>query len=732
MGSIINKVQSKLKLQVHVGDVVAYLNKTYSVVFVDHANGQVVLFDKYSSELSCITKSTENLFAEYLIGAVSVTPGDHYIVIPNDNNPIFLKRLAVLNDIIDAYGPTYLDLVGKNSKPELKDIIHKHNISGVLAWKIIHLFLKNGCDRTALYPKTTKDRNLDPNKTYARRGAKAKDADLQSEVVAQNNPEILSIFNEYKEKILSKHFFGPTAAYEDMMCKYFLQTFYSRDEAGVLYLDVKLLPPALIPTFFQFYSWYKKNTTYRERETAKIGVLAYKNERRLQYGDTFSCTHGAGHFFESDHWEVPVYLISQFSNDTVSKAILSVMIDVYTGHPVAINLSFDNNSNRAFTSMVLSLGRSKMELCKEYGVHLESESDWPSQYLPRSMRIDSGSDFTSINTARFCKENDIVPVPVTPGCGSYKPNVERFFGALNTYLASLLEDDGYITGMPNSHPEKKAHLTIKQLFKIILEFTVAYIKTPRLNFKRTEDMRRKNIGTTPLDLFQYSIERYGAPTPIINKNQFLWSLLMDDVTSTISSNHALHIKEWDLEYADIKNKELSDMMEAAGENGKPFPVRYDPRNIANVYYLKDGVPTPVHLKPAYRSYADTTLYEYLKKREKENTKKRHDRRKRLEQKVAARYHGKQTISLSRSAHKFKPGTKFMRNNTIFEKEATAKIHTIADELENENTTTLCIEAPASTIIAESKPLPKVEASHTLNQSASQRMIALRKNMDSAT
>lgn len=712
------------KVSVHVGDIVSFPQKSFAVVYLDASNNRIILFQRDTSHFNGIVLDTARLFEDIRLGTASVIPGTHSSVVPDENDPVYRKRLEVLNDIIKAFGPDFLDLLGKKSKPDLKKIAHRHKVSVPFVWKIIRLFLQSGCDRTALFPNKNKERNLDPEKAYARRGAKAKEEELRSNVIVHNNPDIIKIFKEYRKRILSKHFFGPSAAYEDMVSKYFMQVKYTSVNGKIESLEYDLMPAADMPTFRQFYYWFNQNSTKKEREIAKIGVLEYKNNRRLLYGDTFSNTYGPGYFFESDHWEVPVYLISKFSNDTVSKATLSVIMDDYCALPVGINLSFDNNSNRAFTSVELSLGKSKKELCEKYGVTLKNEDDWPSRYIPQNMRIDSGPDFTSANTERFCQENGIHPEPVSPGVGSYKPNVERFFHTLGTYLASHLEGKGYISGFPNSHPEQHACLTIDDLFRIILDFTIAYIKMPRLRFKPTKDMIEKNIDLSPLGIYKYGVEKYGATTPIINYKEFLWSLLMDDIPATISSKHGLRFHG--LDYVDPENHELCALMEEAGEKGKPFAVRYDPRDISVVYYLKDGEPKPIPLKSSYASFKGMTLYEYDKYQEKARRKKRLDKRQHLKLKAITRLHAKETIKAASAAQSFKPGTKNMREVMLFEKEYVANDNSIVSEFDksdvpsDENAGQEPLNAQTNTLTNNAMDLDPAEM-----------MISMRQRMDSA-
>lgn len=710
---------------VYVGDIVSYKNVSFSVIYVNHEENLIVLFEYKSTKRHGKSTTLEELFGEIREGKATIIHEERSFVPPDEQNPIYKTRLAVKREIEKAFGPTYLGLLGKQSKPELQEIENRLHVGHTLVCKVINLFFSNGCDETALYPAQNKARPLDPDKEYARRGAKAKEADLQSEIIVINNPEIIKLFEKYKKEILNSYFFTLTAAYEDMIGKHFLRVISYTDENGEQQLDFSLLP-CDIPTIRQFRYWFMNNTTYDERMEAKKGVWKFKNNYRSLFGDSYSRAYGPGDLTEADHWEVPVYLKSLFSNDSVSKATLSVLMCNYTGAPITLNLSFDNNKNRAITSLLLSLTKSKKELCKEYGIEI-SEADWPSGYCPHIIRVDGGPDFTSHNTVRVAGENKFELQIVPPGMGSYKPNVERYFGTLNRYLASLLEGKGYITKMPNSHPEKEACLTIDDLFRLILKFTVMYYKSYRTHYKASKEMLQKDIEITPLGLYEFGSSKYGAPKPIRNKDAFYWSLLMDDIPVYITKD-GLHFNKT-LEYADRKNKDLYKRIIMYGKNKPKFPARYDPRDISNLYYINEGHLIAVPLKPAFHDYAGSTLYEYDRWHEKENKNKRYGRFDNLKNKAIVRKDSNQHVNSTIQSQEFTPGTQYMKENTSIEREETAKKRTVAKAIQSSAQSAQAIEAPKPIYTVTPGENEAISVPHNQQVSTVQSMKNLRKTMN---
>ena len=673
MGNALAKI---LPITVRCGDVVSYPDMTYSVVYMNEYTDEIILFEKSSTKLYGLRYATSALIDDIYKGDAIVSPGIDAII-PNPNNEIYQLRLAVIKAIKDVYGPTYMDLVGKKAKTDLLEIQKRFNVGKTFIWNTIRIWLQGGCRESALYPSVNKNRTLDPNRQYLRRGRKNKEPWLQSNIDVKE-PEIEEIFQEYANRVLEKHFLSIQAAYTDMIIKYFSKCTYETigEEKEV---QCEPIDYHDIPTLKQFRHWFLKHTSKKQRDIARTSVLEYKNNQRLLYGDTFTGAHGPGYICEADHWEIPVKVVSEFSNDCVSKPTLTVIIDTYSGLPISVNLSFDNNSDRAYTSVMFVLGESKKELCARYNVQLADEKLWPSGFYPSIIRVDSGPDFKSKNTQRVCKENGIELQLVTPGIGSYKPNVERFFNTLKLYLESLLEGKGYVSRRHDCKADEEALLTITELGKIIYDFILMYIRSPRLKFKPTKDMILNNVHTSPLGLFEYGCKKYGAPRPITDMKQYNYSLLMVDEEAFIKNN-GIHSNG--LVYMDRKNKELCRVMEETGEKGKPFPVRFDPRNTSYIYFLEDDFLVAVPLKniKSQQSLKDLSLYELERIKESKNKQIRLAKAEKLAFTMTTRLRAKGVIHTAEVQRPYKPGTKNIKENRRYEQEAQAKASTIADAL----------------------------------------------------
>ena len=663
-------------IRIQCGDTLTYPNNSYSVVYMNEYSNELVLFEKDTTRLYGFKYPVSAVLSDIRAGKAKVCPGIEAIV-PNPENKTYQKHLALINAVESVYGPTFLGLVGRKTKAALYEIIEQSGMSIATCWNVIRKYVQSSCRKSALYPAINRERKLDPQRPYLRRGRKAEEDYLQSEVVVD---AVRDIFEEYKEKLLKRHSYSINAAYKDMLGKYFTQ-YDIVDVNGKKTLKPSLLPANEVPSLRQFYYYFKNTTTQMQRDIAKTSLLEYKNNKRILHSDTFTHAHGPGHICEADHWEIPVKVISKFSNDCVSKPVLSALIDEYSGLPISVNISFDNNSNIALTSMMQVLAESKVGLCARYGVTLEDESLWPSRFYPSILRVDSGSDFLSENTRRFCKENGIELQPVTPGMGSSKPKVERLWGTLDSFLSSHCEGKGYVSGRHGSKPDEEAVLTIDELAKIIYEFIVMYIRSPRENFKVTKDMIEKNVSTSPLGIFEYGCEKFGYPRPITDFANYYYSLLMVDDKAKIYRDG---IHSHGLEYIDISNKKLCDQMALAGNKGTPFQVRFDPRNLSCVYYIQDDNLVVVPLKNTLemQSFKDLSLYELKEYRRTRGKQARLGKAYKLEYQVTTSLSTNATIHQAQLAQKIKPGTKDIKGNRMINKIHKQKDHSIANDINN--------------------------------------------------
>ena len=120
------------------------------------------------------------------------------------------------------------------------------------------------------------------------------------------------------------------------------------------------------------------------------------------------------------------------------------MIDVYSRIILAVSVAFDNNSVLGVTNLFLNLSDDKQEYCKKYGMGFDNPKIWPSNIIPRRIRLDRGSEFKSGGFDRICNELGIEKQIVPGASGSLKGIVEQSFHQMHVKQNMHLENYGWI------------------------------------------------------------------------------------------------------------------------------------------------------------------------------------------------------------------------------------------------------------------------------------------------
>ena len=67
-----------------------------------------------------------------------------------DERKRFEAKKAIVKEITDIYGPTFIGLTGKFKRPEVNAILEKYDIKRNVFWRIIRLYLQSGCQLVSL------------------------------------------------------------------------------------------------------------------------------------------------------------------------------------------------------------------------------------------------------------------------------------------------------------------------------------------------------------------------------------------------------------------------------------------------------------------------------------------------------------------------------------------------------------------------------------------------------
>lgn len=488
----------------------------------------------------------------------------------------YIRNRDMMNEVVGAYGPTFIELGGKYKKTRLYEIMRKYECPKNTFWRICTKYFQSGC----------KSYSLVDNKAWGNTKGKENDYTIKpgrpSEYVKSSivvNDEVREHFedalNNYK-KGRNKSF---RSAFDWMNCKYYSET---KIVNGVT--TVGLIPESQRPTYNQFYYYCRKHITEQEIDLIKTSAAEQRNNKRLITSDSLHGVLGPGDMVEIDACEADVSLVSTTdSNKTIGRPVVYFMIDIYTRAIIAMSVAFDNNSILGVTNLFLNLADNKKEYCSRYGMGFDDDAIWPSNIKPRRIRVDRGSEFKSKEFRRICNELGIELQIVSGASGSLKGVVEQSFHQMHSRQNEHLEDNGLIEKRYDSNHHKEATLNIEQYTKMVINFVLMHNQQYDKNYPLTREMMDKKIQPIPAILWKYGANKI-EPSRIPDKDQYLYTL-MTPVNAKLSRRGISYNGLW---YLAKDDKQLSKEMFRAGTKKVPFEVRMDKRSVGAVYYIRNG------------------------------------------------------------------------------------------------------------------------------------------------
>ena len=367
------------------------------------------------------------------------------------------------------------------------------------------------------------------------------------------------------------------------------------------------------PTYRQFTYYCHKNLTKTEKDIIKLGKAEQRNAKRLLLGSSRTDALRPGWIVEADALEVDCSIISELNPEQcIGRPILYMMIDVYSSAIVAFSVSLENNSMLGLTNLMLNLADNKVDLCQQYNINIQ-ENLWPSGFIPHEIRCDRGSDFKSDIFANICNHLNITRTLESGGTGSMKGLVEQSFHQFQTQMRPHLENKGLITKRHDSNHHRTAMLNLREFTQMVINFIVTHNTKAMSNYPVQKEMYRiPNFIPTPINLWKFGCDTKGCPTMITDaiKDQYIYNLMIE--RSAKISRRGLEFMG--LYYWNANDPDLGEQIYKLGTKTQKITIRFDPRCMGKIYYLRDNKLFCAELNSARREtegFADMTYIEYV-------------------------------------------------------------------------------------------------------------------------
>ncbi len=595
--------------EIKVGDILTILeqNQSFRVIFIDQNVIVACLLDV--PKLDIRNFSVSLIIEEISKGNITHERDQHIVVdiqeLPENERKDYLLKREICHKIVDLFGPTFEALTSKVRKPKLRQIELEYDIKKTTLRHIYIQYIQSGLDDMVLLDKRSSNvGNLkkSPYQYGNKRPGRTANDEFSSKVII--NDVIQKQFDDAIKERLSGRCKTYESAYSWLISKYYSESYIQNGS-----LIIGQQSEVKIPSKRQFTYYARKKVSKEALDVVKTSKQEVRNDKRLLLSDTYNDALGPGDLVEIDAVEVDVALVSSHDRkQAIGRPILYLMIDVYTRMIIAMTVSLHNNAALALTNLFLNLSDDKKEYCTKYG-HYIKDTAWISNIIPRRIRVDRGSDFKSDPFGKICEELGIDRQLVPGATGSLKGNIEQEFRTLHAAQKPHLDGKGVISQRHDSNHHKKAILTIEEYTKMAVDFVLHHNTMACANYPLTADMIKNGVHAVPCELWRYGSRKYGAPRPITNLDMFRYTL-MEPVKASIDRSG---IVSNELYYINAQDQSLLDKMYMLQNKRESFEARIDPRDITNLYYLRNGQLMMAGLNPlktANDGFEGMTLFEY--------------------------------------------------------------------------------------------------------------------------
>lgn len=652
------------EIEIRVTDIITIEQTQYRVI--GYRAGLFSLCEMNTKKLTIFLLPSKDLVKWATEGAARVEKSNSSnILLPDLKDENYLKKQALMQFIMQEYGPLYEKLYGKTTKTNLKKTMEDLGIQRDAAWRAIRRFLQSGLDMAAIVDgRSLRSGKRNPYKYSKKTGHPTMNA-LGKGVPLTD--EIRTYFDEAIKDFLIGRAKTKKDAYMTMIEKHFIN-----EEETPTGIRVSVLPDNLRPTLKQFLNYTRVRVPQEEIDKAKTSAREQRNNKRLLLSDNLQGVMGPGDLWEVDECEIDLSLVSvENPSVTVGRPIVYVMIDVYTRMIVAYSVAFDNNSVLGITNCFLTLLDDKQELCNRFGIQIGA-NEWPSKILPLRLRSDYGAEYISHAMDTICCKLGVAKELVSPATGSLKGQVEQLFHQIHAAQNSLLEGKGLIEKRYDSNHHQEAILNIQEFEAVLLTYIVGHNRKYMEKYPLTKDMRQQNVEPCPIDLWKYGVSLNGSPRPITNEVMFRHSLLLPVKASVGRAG----ITFKGLFYINLQDEALLRDMYLASTHGKKKleSACIDPRNIGHLYYIREGKLMTASLnykKTGMKEYEGMTLSEYNALHNKKKDDDAIGRETNLQMDIAIRDRQAKIVSEAQKRH-LSPSTENLRANRAAEKKARAQ------------------------------------------------------------
>jgi hypothetical protein len=523
------------------------------------------------------------------------------------SNTQISKRNEDWDFIIKYWATNKYNILNKSTRNKtLMDISIASDLSLSKVKKVLSRYWQRGLNKNALIPD------------YINSGGKGKEKKLSDSKVGRPkrvdyNGSVIEGINITED--VKRHFSFVIEKYYRNNNKMSLKEAYDlvlRDFYSDAYrengeIKFKAWDKDRIPTYDQFYYWFKKNEDPKKDTILRESEKEFELKERPLLSNSTIETDGPGTRFQVDATIADIYLVSSLDrNRIIGRPVVYAIIDVFSRLVTGIYVGLEGPSWIGAMMALDNMVTDKVEFCRSYGIKI-SEEQWPAKHLPNIIIADRG-EFEGYSVENLINNINIKIENTSPYRGDLKGIVERNFRTVNTKLKH--KTPGAIQKEFRKRGDRDyrldATLTLEEFTKIYINLVLYHNNKIVDKYPMEKEMLVEAIAPIPSQLWSWGIENKKGRLRIADREAFRLNILPRAKASVSRAG----IKFKGLYYGSQKALEEQWFIKS---KVRSIEVVYDPRNMNNIYILhEDGknFETCYLLDPS-KQYKDCILEEII-------------------------------------------------------------------------------------------------------------------------
>lgn len=420
------------------------------------------------------------------------------------------QRDKYYNIVSDLWYKDREKILDRNVRGELiRKIFWEHSISEKTVLRLITRFWQRGMSKNSLLPdyvnsKLKGKEKFDTNKKRGRpRNIEYNETEISginiNEDIKQKIKSSLDIFyyNKYKKNLKE--------AYTCMLERFF-SDMYIVDGKPIF----KVWKKDRIPTYEQFYYWYRKWNDFEKEYILRNGDKNFELKHRQLLKNSTMENFGPGSRYQVDATIADIYLVSTIHRDKIiGRPIVYIIIDVYSRMILGLYVGLEGPS---WIGAMMALGNvveDKVKFCKQYNIDI-TEEVWPLSSLPETIIADRG-EFEGYNVESLINNLGIRVENTSPYRGDLKGIVERYFRTMNEKIKHTTP--GAIQKEFRERGDKDyrldAILDLKEFTSIIIYQIIHHNSSVIQKYPKELRLIEEEVLSTPIALWNWGkINRY--------------------------------------------------------------------------------------------------------------------------------------------------------------------------------------------------------------------------------